>query len=151
MAELTIDICILRSGSGIGNTKYYESSNSFMRRFLEIDTLYLALDERGRIRHQYDTQLKEGIFGHHWLSRMADRDRIAMIPWQRIDRGTRTALQEAHFDPEDFKYVETSAATDTKTISTHDPDYTRRVCRILRRRLEVEVVGPQECMENFCT
>jgi hypothetical protein len=151
MPDLTIDVYILRSGSGTGNMDYFESCYFFLKKSLKKNSFKVALDKKGKIRYQYDKQLKEGTYGHHWLSRMAKADRISTIPWQHIDRGTRTALMEAHFHPEDFKYVETAAATDIKSIATHDPDYSPKVRRILDRRLEIMVLDSQKCIDTFCT
>ena len=147
--DLTFDVCVLMSGSGIGNPKYLILCNELMKKSLVKKSLHLALDKRGRIRHQYEKKLKEGVFGHSWLCQMADKDKIKLIPWQNIDRGTKTALQEVHFDPEDFKYVETAAATECKTIASHDPDYSKKVCKVLKK-LKVAVKNPQECVSCFC-
>ena len=79
MIDLTIDVGILMTGSGIGNPENSESCHLLMRQTLDISAWYLALDERGRIRHQYETKMKEGTFGYHWLLEMASRNKIIKI------------------------------------------------------------------------
>jgi hypothetical protein len=112
----------------------------------------LALDKRGKIRHQYENKLKEGTLGHHWLRNLAEKNKIRMVPWTHLDRGVVTALKEAHFDSavrEDFKYVVTAASTECKILSSHDSDYSIKVCRILKRRLAVLVHRAQECLDCY--
>jgi hypothetical protein len=78
---------------------------------------------------------------------MNRKDKILKIPWQRIDRGTRTQLKEVHFDTEDWKYVETAAATEARRLVSHDPDYSRPVRRILNRRLGLQVLNGNDGTE----
>lgn len=151
MIDLTIDVCVLISGSGKGgDRKVSNSCKSFMKKALKKDALGLALDKRGKIRHQYESKLTEDSYGFYWLKEMASKERIAIVPWRNLDRGTSTALKEAHFDPEDYTYVITSASSECKTIATHDPDYTDKVRRILSRRIHVAVKWPQECIDCYC-
>jgi hypothetical protein len=65
-----------------------------------------------------------------------------------LDRGTLTALREAHLDPEDLKYfVRTAAASESRVLASHDPDYSTTVRRILIRRCGVRVVDQVEAVE----
>ncbi len=92
--------------------------------------------------YQYGVKLKQGTFGHHWLRQMAARGKTCIINWQKLDRGTITQLKEAHFDTavgEDFKYVVTAAGSIDKILVSHDPDYSIKVRRILRKRLDILV------------
>lgn len=147
MMDFTMDVCILMDGSGIGDNRDYVTSNSLMKRTVEELEWFIALDDGRIIRNQYESKLRQGTFGHHWLIEMAKRDKIKYIKWKEIDRGTKTALKEAHFDKEDFKYVKTAACTVCKTIVTHDPDYSVNVCKILKKRLGVSVKDSNECLE----
>jgi hypothetical protein len=139
------------SGSGLGDPNYKNACNKFMQKSLGNNKLNLALDERGRIKNQYGTKLKQGTFGFHWVQKMIDKGNYEIIPWSNIDRGTKTQLKESHFDPEDYKYVETACATECKTIATHVKCYSKKVRKILRKRLKVEVKFPDECVNCYCT
>jgi len=146
MKDLTIDVGILMTGSGIGNPDNSQSCNLLMKKTMATLNWCLALDKGGKIENQYGTKLGQGTFGHHWLLQMASRDKIKYVTWRSIDRGTITQLKEAHFDKEDFKYVRTAEATVCKIIVSHDPDYSNRIRRILRRRLDVVVNDSEECL-----
>jgi len=147
MMDFTMDVCILMDGSGIGDNKNYNACNSLMKRTVKEFEWFIALDDGRIIENQYERKLGEGTFGHHWLIEMAKGDKIKYIKWREIDRGTRTALIEAHFHKEDFKYVKTAACTVCKTIVTHDPDYSFKICKILQKRLGVSVKDSEECLE----
>jgi hypothetical protein len=145
--DFTIDVCILMDGSGIGDNENYVPCRSLMNRTITDLEWFIALDDGKIIENQYVSKLREGTFGHHWLIEMAKNDKIKWIKWREIDRGTITALKEVHFDKEDFKYVKTAACTICKIIVTHDPDYSVKVCKILKRRLDVSVKDSRECLE----
>ncbi len=146
MKDLTIDVNVLMGGSGTGNQQNYHSCYSLMQRTMNTLNWFLALDNGGIIRTQYENKLRHGTYGYYWLLEMAKRDKIRPVEWGDIDRGTRTQLKEVHFDPEDFKYVRTAAVTVCKIIVSHDDDYSTKVRRILRRRLDVVVKDSKECL-----
>lgn len=140
--DLTIDVCVLRSGSNTGNPKYFKASFDLMDRMAREGSYLLCLDSRKKIEHQYSKQLKQGTFGHQWLTLMANKNKIAPVKWQQLDRGTKSALKEAHFDSsvgEDYKYVITAAGSQSHVLVSHDPDYSNRVRRILNKRLSISV------------
>ncbi len=140
--DLTVDVGILMSGSGLGDLAHQVWSLALMKGIESKPDWLLALDKRGRIRYQYEERVKQG-FGRDWLRRLATRGRIVLIPWQRLNRGVVTALKEAHFDKEDFKYVETAAVTVCKVLVSHDPDYTDGVRSVLKR-IPVHVAAASE-------
>ncbi len=153
MIDLTLDVCILISGSGLGgdNNKYKNSCHDILVGLIGNPELYLAIDKRGKIEYQYRDKLKQGTLGHHFLAQMASMNKIVFIPWQNLDNGTRTQLKEAHFDPEDYKYVQNASGTKCKILSSHDnSDYSPKVCSIIKKRLGVEVKDPDECVECYC-
>lgn len=115
-----------------------------MREILNRDCV-LILDDEGMIRHQYRQKLPQGTYGHEWVRQMATRDKIREVSRARIDRGTVTQVKEAHLDDEDYKYyVRTAAASESKALVSHDPDYSSQICRILKRRLGISVYLPRE-------
>ena len=151
MIDLTVDVCVLMSGSNIGgDPKFSGACIAFMKKSLKKKLIYIALDERGKIIKQYNDKLKEGTYGQYWLKQMVLSDRIKPISWNPLDRGTRTALEEAHFDLEDYKYVITAKSTMVKTITTHDKDYSSKVRRIIKNRLGIKVQWPQDCVDCYC-
>jgi len=147
--DLTVDICILRSGSQLGDPKYYEPSHQLMQEMEKKGQYALCLDSRGKISAQYLRHLKEGTWGHHWFQMMVSRGKYAIIQWTNLDRGTKTALKEEHFDSgvgEDYKYVVTAAGSQSRVLVSHDPGYSQRVRKILRRRLSLNVNSAVECL-----
>jgi len=147
--DLTIDIGILMSGSNKRNTQYFQTSHRLMNIMSSKGIFFLALDIRGKILIQYLEKLKEGTFGHEWLIKMMSEDKIKVVPWIPIDRGIKVEIKEAPFPigGEDFKYVRTAASTICKYLVSHDPDYSDRACRVLRRKLEIKVKTACECHE----
>lgn len=139
MGDLTLDVGVLMSGAGLGAPEYSEHSRSLMDRMQEDSIARLVMDDGGFIDFQY--QRLGDSFGAMWVRRMADLDRILFVRRKHLDRGTQTALQEAHFDREDCSYyVRTAANSPSKRLVSHDPDYSARVQRVLRRRLGVRVL-----------
>ena len=109
--------------------------------------ILLCLDSRGKIHEQYLRHMKHGTFGHQWYILMISKNRCTHIEWTNLDRGVRTALQEAHFDSsagEDYKYVITASGSATKLIVSHDPDYSTKVRKILKKRLGVCVCAASD-------
>jgi len=146
--DLTIDICVLMSGSGIGNKNYYQTSSILMKIMKKNKKFYLAIDSRGKILNQYLRILKQGTFGHQWLIEMLGKNRIKKIPWIHIHHGLIAELAKARFvRGEDLNYVVTSAGSKCKFLVSHDPDYSNQVCIILSRRLGVTVKTAFECHE----
>lgn len=130
--DLTIDVGILMSGSGLGDPNHTADSLQLMKTLEKEKDWFLALDQRGQILHQYQEKVKRG-FAQDWLRRLYTSGKLQHIPWKALNRGVKTALLEAHFDPEDYKYVVTAANTCCKVLVAHDPDYSAEVRRILAR------------------
>ncbi len=142
--DLTVDICVLRNGSRIGNPKHYKASYELMDQMIRKNTYLLCIDSRKKIQTQYSQQLRQGTFGNQWLILMASKNKMTVVKWHHLDRGTTTALKEAHFDSsarEDYKYVVTAAGSKARVLVSYDPDYSPRVQKILRKRLKVSVVS----------
>ncbi|MFC1605223.1 hypothetical protein ACFL5F_09380 [Planctomycetota bacterium] len=147
MKKLTIDVGVLIDGSGIGSVpEYGKPSNDLMKRVSDQQLCHIAVDHKGKIMYQYKSKLKEGTFGHHWICELASRDMIRPVRSLHFTRGVVTKLKEAHFDPEDYKYVVTAGATISKVLVSHDPDYSPKVCSILKKELDVRVLGSKECL-----
>ena len=62
---------------------------------------------------------------------------------KNLNRGTKTLLIEAHFDPEDWNYVRTAAESESKILAAHDPDYSPKVCKIFKKWLLLTVDDAQ--------
>jgi hypothetical protein len=140
--QLTVDIGVLMSGSKLGDLVNSSTSFALMKNMLKAKTQSVALDSRGKIKHQYNIKLKNGTFGRSWLQLMASQGKVFIVPWKILDRGTKTQLKEAHFDNqvgEDLKYIITASGTPCKHLISHDPDYSPRVRKILKKRLKVKV------------
>ena len=145
--DLTVDVCVLRSGSQTGDPLHYQSSYELMQLMARDNSYLLCLDSRKKISSQYRRQLKQGTFGREWLILMASKNKLTIVQWNNPNRGTKTALKEAHFDSgacEDYKYVVTAAGSDSRVLVTHDGDYSAKVRKILKKRLGVSVLSAAE-------
>ena len=56
MEDLTLDICILISGSGIGDECYHKDCETLMEKMLYEDGYYIAIDNKGKIEIDYYSQ-----------------------------------------------------------------------------------------------
>ena len=144
--DLTIDICVLMSGSGTGNKKYRQTSLALLEKMKGRKYFSLALDNRRKILNQYWEKLK-GTYGEIWIRDMIVKGKINIVPWRNINRSIIVALQEVHFPvgTEDFNYVVTASGTNCKCLVSHDRHYSNRACRVLRRKLEIRVKTAYEC------
>lgn len=139
-----MDVCILMSGSGIGNPQYQGTCLNLMKRMLAIDNYKLALDKKGQIRHQYLTKNRHGTFGHHFVIQMVLKEKTVMIPWHNLNDAIRVKLEERRFtrDSEDYKYVICASGTCCNKLISHEPHFFN-VRRILRR-IPVKVLWPNQ-------
>jgi len=137
------------SGAGLGAPEHQGQSNRLMIAMEESTETRLVMDN-GFIQLQYGEKLR-GSFGEYWVRRLADLNRIDLVPRAKIDRGTNVALREAHFDREDYKYyVRTAASAVDRRLVTSDPNYSPSVKTILRKRLSIDVFSPgQAC--TYCS
>lgn len=144
MDDLTLDVCVLMSGSGIGNPQYRDTCLDLMKRMLNIDNYKLALDKRRQIKHQYLTKNGEGTFGHHFVIQMVLKDKTVMIPWRSLSNAIRVKLEEKGFtrDSDGYKYVVCASGTCCNKLISHDPHFFN-VRRILRK-IAVRVVLPHQ-------
>ncbi len=141
MRDLTVDVGILMTGSGLSDDdRSADSCQSLMKQMRDRDEAYLVLDRGKLISSQYDRKMGHGTFGHEWVRQMAKADKISIVKLSEFNRGVRTALKEAHFDQEDFKYVRTAAESHSKRLVSHDPDYSPKVRTILKRKVLAVVV-----------
>ena len=144
MNDLTLDMCVLISGSGIGDMVFKESCVNLMKRMISGIDYYLALDNRGKILNQYLRNLKHGVFGYHFVQQMLSREKTVKIPWRALNRGIRVALEGRGFtrNNEDYKFVVVASGTDCKKLVTHEPHF-YNVESILRR-IPVIVLWPSQ-------
>ena len=127
--DLTLDVCILISGSGISDdittNRYGRDCFDLMRRMIANDKYHLALDSRSKIRVQYDTKLSPDTYGHSFVRQMATMGKIDIIPWQDINRGLRIKLSTKGFtrDSEDYKFVVVASCTCSKKLVSHESHF----------------------------
>lgn len=145
--DLTVDICVLMSGSNIGNKNYLQPSRTLMKTMKSKKKFFLAVDKKEKILKQYLKNLKQGTYGHQWIREMAEKNKIKVIPWIYINRGIKSALGKARFPVkhEDFNYVVTAAGTNCKFLVSHDPDFYGRASIVLRRKLGIRIKAACEC------
>ena len=134
------------SGSGLGAPQFSQASRILMDRMQASSIACLVMDDGGFIEYQY-AKLKDS-YGAMWVRRMADLDKILLVRRKNMDRGTQTQLQEAHFDQEDCRYyVRTAASSPNKRLVSHDPDYSSRVRKVLKKRLGIAVLAARQATE----
>lgn len=154
MRDLTVDVCVLRSASGLGVKQAAAPSYALLTDMEKSKDAFLALDTKRRIRYQYEKQLGPQTFARIWLTKMYERAKIKPVERCSLKHDYRdafTQLQGEHFDcstKEDAKYVETAAMTTCKTLVTVDfgNSYRPRICTILKRKLGVHVRHPKDAI-----
>ena len=144
MNDLTLDVCVLMSGSDIGSPQYRDMCLDLMNRMLNLDGYKIALDNRGKIRKQYLAKNGQGTFGHHFVIRMALTGKTVIIPWGNLRNSVRVRLQEKGFtrDNEDYKYVVCASGTCCNKLVSHDPHFFN-VSHVLGR-IPVTVLLPNQ-------
>jgi hypothetical protein len=129
MEDLTLDICVLISGSGISdpntNKTYGKMSRELMDRMISDNRYFLALDSKKKIETQYLSKLNPQTFGHVFVRQMATMGKIATIEWNEINRGVRVQLEQRGFtrDNEDYKFVIVASGACCKKLITHEPHF----------------------------
>ena len=144
MDDLTLDVCILMTGSGIGHPQYENMCRDLMKRMVDIDNHKLALDGKGQIRQQYLIKNREGTLGHHFVREMARRGKTIIIPWHNLNNAIRVKLEEKSFtrDNEDYKYVICASGTCCNKLVSHEPHFFN-VSSVLKR-IPVIVLLPDQ-------
>lgn len=144
MDDLTLDVCVLMTGSGIGDPQYENACRDLMKRMLAINNYKLALDKKGQIKHQYLINNREGTFGHHFVIRMALKGKIVVIPGCNLSNAIRTELEQKGFtrNDEDYKYVICASGTCCNKLVSHEPHFFN-VSHILRK-IPVNTLWPNQ-------
>lgn len=149
MTDFVIDVGVLMSGSGLGASPSQGSSIRFMTSFAETLETELVVDDEGLILHQYETKLR-GSFGEFWFRALVAQGRVSRVRRARLDRGTSTRLRELHLDSEDHKYyVRTAAASASKRLVSHDPDYSRSIRQCLSQRLAILILSAAQASQSL--
>jgi len=126
MEDLTLDVCVLMSGSSISdsntNRKYGKMSFDLMTRMMADDRYFLALDSRKKIETQYLKRLNPQTFGHSFVRQMASMGKTVTVQWQEINRGVRVKLEERGFtrNDEDYGFVVVASGSCCKKLITHE-------------------------------
>lgn len=144
MDDLTLDVCVLMTGSGIGNPRYQNICRDLMKRMLDMENYKLALDKKRQISQQYRMKNREGTFGHHFVIQMALKEKTVIIPWRNLNDAIRVKLEEKGFtrNSEDYKYIICASGTCCKKLVSHEPHFFN-VSRILRK-IPVTVLLPNQ-------
>lgn len=137
MLDPVIDTQVLVIASGLSDQEAQQCHTDLLDLFRLTDWLHLAIDDH--IKSEYDERMRHGSLGQQWLLELAKAGRIRKCERCRLDRGMQTALQEAHFDPDDIKFVRLAMATKSKYLVAEEDDYSNRVRRVLQRRIGVMV------------
>lgn len=113
----------------------------------------LVVDDEHLIETQYDAHLRKTPIGKYWLIHVRSAGKFIRVPRRFLDRSIRKRLAECHFDREDLRnYVRTAASSPSKTIVTHDGDYSGRVVLVLKRHVDhdMRIETAEEAHGDFC-
>ena len=123
--DLTLDVCVLITGSGNSDPDtcktYGYDCFQLMKKMVDSDQYYLALDDRNKIKQQYDDKLGPS-YGKYFVKAMAGKDKTITIPWKDLNRGIKVKLAENGFtqDSDDYKYVVVAAGTCCGQLISHE-------------------------------
>lgn len=142
--DLMLDMCVLVSGSGLSDNVYKKQCTDLMKKMINIENYFLALDDRGKVLNQYYTNLKHGVFGYHFIQQMLSREKTVKIPWQDLNQNVRVKLEEQGFtrNDEDYKFVVVASGTCCRKLVSHEPHFFN-VKRILKK-IPVYILWPFE-------
>jgi hypothetical protein len=150
MAGFTVDTQILMFGSACSDKpERVGPALQLMEQMANDEGTCLVLDDEELILEEYHRKLPPASFGRQWLANLfrSSDSKIEQVRRKHLDRGTQTALQEAHFDNADVKFVRASAASRDRVLVAEESDYSRKVCKILRKRLRVGVVQCEQASD----
>lgn len=98
------------------------------------------MDAERFVEQAYQDKLGHGSLGMEWVRVMGTRSKVMVYPRGKLARNVDKELRESHFDPDDVRFVRLAMVTKCRLIITHDTnDFSNRVCKILRDRLDVGV------------
>ena len=141
---LPIDTNVLVDASGQGMADYADASYQLLRRSLLLPDFRLAIDPKGKLRHEYENRINAVMYAHHWLTELNKNQRIQLVPKVPIPKGAKVELLEVHLHQEDFHLVEAALGSDGLIITRDFNSFQKPVIRILRRSLGITVLSPQE-------
>lgn len=148
--DFTIDVQVLMAAARLGDPANSDESRALLDLILELDSVFLVLDNERLIQQQYSEKLGNS-YGTIWARQMASQGRIRYVDRAVVERSIKVELSEEGFKEshEDFRlYVRTVAASRKKHLVTHDGHFgASKVRRILRRKLSVTVISAKGCSE----
>jgi len=149
MLDITLDTCILVSGSLRGSCK---ATNALCQKLLYLldkePSCLLVLDKEKHLVQKYRDKLKDGSFGRSWLGHMITTGRIHWVSYKPpLTKACVVALNDIHFDPEDRMFVRVAANSSQKRVATHDvKDFSPAVCKAIKKHHAVVVNTPDEAI-----
>lgn len=150
MKELTLDVDILIRASGQSDPlDQYHASLELIESMLACKGK-LVMDSEDKLRGFYSRKLAPLSLGLQWIQNMASRGKIEFVKLEKMNQGVRVELfEKCHFDPNDLIYVRVASASGDKLLVSHDDDFSPRVRKCLRRRLEVRVLSADEAAKKI--
>jgi hypothetical protein len=143
--HFTVDTQIIMIGTGMSDPDRQPclpSHDSFLSSLQNEDdmSVCLALDDEGHVQHQYEQKMGEESEGRRWLQRLASKNKIRFYNLGKFPKGFLTKLKEASFHKGDHKLVRLSMATSSRLLVSEDQDFSKGVCKTLRKQRGVEVI-----------
>ena len=135
--HLTVDTQIVMIGAGMSNIDALPSHTELLGHFHV--AAFLAIDNDGQVRAEYERKMSEQSTGRQWLTMLAKNDRIRMYDLVKLPTKVRVELEKAHFDPDDRRFVRLAMATDSKCLVAEESDYSATVRKALKKHAAVHV------------
>lgn len=135
--HLAVDTQVVMIGAGMSDIAAQPSHQQLLAHFH--DAAFLALDNDGQIRAEYERKMSEQSPGRQWLTLLAKNDRIRMHDLVKLPTKVRVELEKVHFHTSDRKLVRLAMATESRCLVAEESDYSGAVCKVLKKHADVHV------------
>jgi len=142
---------VLLSGSGQSDQADGVASMKILEMIESSPDHFLALDAKGKIRHEYELKTKSMDFARKWLARVLSQ-KSKQIAWSDLPKDKKKVFflndKNSHkIHKEDQMWVTTSANSSSKTFITSDKTtFSEKVVNDLKKHLGVVVVLPENSL-----
>jgi hypothetical protein len=101
--------------------------------------VFLAMDTGDQIKTEYERKMGAESDGRKWLANLAVNDRIRIHDLAKLPKKVQVELDKAHFHQTDRKFVRLAMATESKCLVAEESDYSKAVCKVLKKHAGVIV------------
>src|SRR5689334_21057167 len=94
--HLTVDVCILMDGAGIGTSGDRATCKAFVERIDEQATLGIAVDSRDKILTQYRQKLSSTPLLRMIWKWLDSPGKVCKVRWKNLGKNVRVELRDDH-------------------------------------------------------